>query len=72
LISDFDFTLSRYHNNGQLCATTHGLFVQIAEQTNPEFLRQIHDLRNKYVPIEYCPMMSMEDKVCGLLFSSKT
>lgn len=63
-VSDFDFTLSRYHNsNGDKCYSTHGLFSQIAEDTDPEFAKQIHDLRQKYIQIEYCPEMKMEQKI---------
>uniref|UniRef100_A0A915MG38 5'-nucleotidase n=1 Tax=Meloidogyne javanica TaxID=6303 RepID=A0A915MG38_MELJA len=62
-ISDFDYTLSRYHNNGQKCVTTHGLLEYVAAEINPDFQRRICELRDKYVVIEYCPQTLMEDKI---------
>uniref|UniRef100_A0A914LS77 5'-nucleotidase n=1 Tax=Meloidogyne incognita TaxID=6306 RepID=A0A914LS77_MELIC len=62
-ISDFDYTLSRYHKNGQKCVTTHGLLEYVAAEINPDFQRRICELRDKYVVIEYCPQTLMEDKI---------
>ncbi|KAL7071913.1 hypothetical protein ACQ4LE_008826 [Meloidogyne hapla] len=62
-ISDFDYTLSRYHKNGQQCVTTHGLFEHVAAEISPDFQKRICELRDKYVVIEYCPQTLMEDKI---------
>ncbi|KAF7639714.1 5'-nucleotidase [Meloidogyne graminicola] len=62
-ISDFDYTLSRYHKNGKQCVTTHGLFESVADEINPDFKSRICALRDKYIVIEYCPETRMEDKI---------
>jgi hypothetical protein len=62
-IADFDYTLSRYHKNGQKCITTHGLFEDVAADISSDFRERICSLRDKYIVIEYCPETQMEDKI---------
>uniref|UniRef100_A0A7E4UMG3 5'-nucleotidase n=1 Tax=Panagrellus redivivus TaxID=6233 RepID=A0A7E4UMG3_PANRE len=63
VISDFDFTLSRYKDNtGQRCLTTHGVFDDCTKELYPKLAEELGILVKKYIPIEFCPNMSVEEK----------
>lgn len=64
VISDFDYTLSRFANEqGERLSTTHGVFDDNVMRLKPELGQKFIDLKNKYYPIEFCPKMSMEEKI---------
>ncbi|EGT35719.1 hypothetical protein CAEBREN_00850 [Caenorhabditis brenneri] len=64
VISDFDYTLSRFANeSGERLSTTHGVFDDNVMRLNPELGQKFVDLKNKYYPIEFCPKLSMEEKI---------
>lgn len=62
VISDFDYTLSCYSKNGKKCHTTHGIFENLSLDDDNQFQKQIHQLTDKYVKIEFSPTMTIEDK----------
>ncbi|CAB3402440.1 unnamed protein product [Caenorhabditis bovis] len=63
VISDFDYTLSRFHDdNGVRLSTTHGVFDDNVMKINPELGQKFIDLRNKYYPIEFDPKLTPEQK----------
>ncbi|CAI4231667.1 unnamed protein product [Auanema sp. JU1783] len=63
VISDFDFTLSRYKDEeGKMCWTTHGVFDNLANRVDPKLSQIFHDLRDKYFPIEFCDKLTPEEK----------
>ncbi|CEF68559.1 7-methylguanosine phosphate-specific 5'-nucleotidase [Strongyloides ratti] len=63
VISDFDYTLSRYFDSkGNTCWTTHQLFVHGTQKMYPELSEKLLVMCKKYTAIEYCPVMSDEEK----------
>uniref|UniRef100_A0A0N4ZH75 5'-nucleotidase n=1 Tax=Parastrongyloides trichosuri TaxID=131310 RepID=A0A0N4ZH75_PARTI len=63
VISDFDYTLSRYKDiKGELCWTTHQMFSDCTKTLYPELSDKLMAMKEKYIPIEYCPIMSDEEK----------
>lgn len=64
VISDFDYTLSRYEDSrGRRCWTTHGVFDNCTKQTDPELAGKFQALKDKYYPIEFDPKLTLEQKV---------
>ncbi|KAF1762410.1 hypothetical protein GCK72_010672 [Caenorhabditis remanei] len=64
VISDFDYTLSRFANEkGERLSTTHGVFDDNVMRLNPALGQQFVDLKNKYYPIEFCPILTQEEKI---------
>ncbi|TKR92945.1 hypothetical protein L596_007495 [Steinernema carpocapsae] len=64
VISDFDYTLSRFKDvNGERCWTTHGVFDDAAMKMDPTLGQKFVDLKAKYLPIEFCPTLSDAEKV---------
>ncbi|UMM22231.1 hypothetical protein L5515_003551 [Caenorhabditis briggsae] len=64
VISDFDYTLSRFANgSGERLSTTHGVFDDNVMRLKPELGQKFVDLKNKYYPIEFCPKLTMEEKI---------
>lgn len=41
----------------------HSVFGVATEMTNPELKKEIMDLKNKYIKIEFDPTMSIEEKI---------
>lgn len=41
----------------------HSVFGVATEMTNPELYKEIEDLKEKYIKIEYDPTMSIEEKI---------
>uniref|UniRef100_F1KY13 5'-nucleotidase n=1 Tax=Ascaris suum TaxID=6253 RepID=F1KY13_ASCSU len=63
VISDFDYTLSRFHDaSGVKCWTTHGVFDAASEIVSSELGRKVALLKAKYLPIEFDPHMSIAEK----------
>ncbi|KAI1708284.1 pyrimidine 5'-nucleotidase (UMPH-1) domain-containing protein [Ditylenchus destructor] len=62
VITDFDYTLSRFTKNGHRCSTTHGVFEQAIAEEDKEFHAEISKLREKYLHIEFSPTMTIEEK----------
>jgi hypothetical protein len=53
VISDFDFTLSRFSDpDGERCESMHSVFGVATEMTNPELWTDIKALKDKYIQIE--------------------
>ncbi|CAI5445889.1 unnamed protein product [Caenorhabditis angaria] len=64
VISDFDFTLSRFQNEkGERLSTTHGVFDDNVMRLNPALGQKFVDLREKYYPIEFSPNLTVEEKI---------
>lgn len=63
VISDFDFTLSKYHDkDGNRCWATHGVFDSGANKIYPDLTERLQRLKEKYIKIEFCPTMTSEEK----------
>ncbi|KAK6047573.1 Pyrimidine 5'-nucleotidase, partial [Cooperia oncophora] len=64
VISDFDYTLSRYEDSlGRRCWTTHGVFDNCSKQVDPELSLKLQRLKEKYFPVEFDPKLTLEQKV---------
>ncbi|KAE9418134.1 hypothetical protein Angca_008289, partial [Angiostrongylus cantonensis] len=64
VISDFDYTLSKFEDNqGRKCWTTHGVFDNCVKQVDPELANKFQALKDKYFPIEFDPNLTAEQKV---------
>uniref|UniRef100_A0A8R1I4E4 5'-nucleotidase n=1 Tax=Caenorhabditis japonica TaxID=281687 RepID=A0A8R1I4E4_CAEJA len=64
VISDFDYTLSRFENEqGERLSTTHGVFDDNVMRLKPELGQKFIDLKAKYYPIEFSPKLTMEEKI---------
>ncbi|VDL72829.1 unnamed protein product [Nippostrongylus brasiliensis] len=64
VISDFDYTLSRFEDSqGRRCWTTHGVFDNCTKQFDPELAQKFQRLKDKYFPIEFDPKLTIEQKV---------
>uniref|UniRef100_A0A915BV64 5'-nucleotidase n=1 Tax=Parascaris univalens TaxID=6257 RepID=A0A915BV64_PARUN len=63
VISDFDYTLSRFHDaSGVKCWTTHGVFDAASAVVSSDLGRKVALLKAKYLPIEFDPHMSIAEK----------
>ncbi|KAG8237157.1 hypothetical protein J437_LFUL011206 [Ladona fulva] len=62
VISDFDMTLTKQHENGNRCITSFGIF-EFSHHLPPNYREKSRALFNKYYPIEVCHQMSVEDKI---------
>ena len=57
-------TLSRpVDDNGKPCWTTHGVFDNCANEVDPTLEEKFATLKAKYHPIEFCPKLTMEEKI---------
>ncbi|KAJ1368952.1 hypothetical protein KIN20_030318 [Parelaphostrongylus tenuis] len=64
VITDFDYTLSKFEDNREgRCWTTHGVFDNCVRQINPDLAKKFQLLKDKYLPIEFDPKLTMEQKV---------
>ncbi|KAK5980117.1 hypothetical protein GCK32_008933, partial [Trichostrongylus colubriformis] len=64
VISDFDYTLSRYEDSlGKRCWTTHGVFDNCSKSVDPELALKLQKLKEKYFPVEFDPKLTLEQKV---------
>uniref|UniRef100_A0A915C9Y4 5'-nucleotidase n=1 Tax=Parascaris univalens TaxID=6257 RepID=A0A915C9Y4_PARUN len=62
VISDFDYTLSRFHDaSGVKCWTTHGIF-DAPSTISSDLGNKVALLKAKYLPIEFDPHMSVAEK----------
>lgn len=62
MISDFDYTLSRFHDaSGVKCWTTHGIF-DAPSTISSDLGNKVALLKAKYLPIEFDPHMSIAEK----------
>uniref|UniRef100_A0A183UXG0 5'-nucleotidase n=1 Tax=Toxocara canis TaxID=6265 RepID=A0A183UXG0_TOXCA len=63
VISDFDYTLSRFHDSsGMKCWTTHGVFDAASASVSSDLGQKVALLKAKYLPIEFDPHMSVAEK----------
>ncbi|VDN58109.1 unnamed protein product [Dracunculus medinensis] len=63
VISDFDYTITRYHDeDNNKCWTTHGVFDSATEFLSPFVTEELQKLKRKYLPIEYDPDISEAEK----------
>uniref|UniRef100_A0A0K0ECN8 5'-nucleotidase n=1 Tax=Strongyloides stercoralis TaxID=6248 RepID=A0A0K0ECN8_STRER len=63
VISDFDFTLSKYiDKDGNRCWATHGVFDSGATKVYPDLTKKLQHLKEKYIKIEFCSTMTSEEK----------
>lgn len=62
VVADFDRTLTKHTNKGNLCATCHNV---LEEGTHlPEFFRvKAKELRDRYFPLEMNPDLSVNEKI---------
>ncbi|KAM3720315.1 putative cytosolic 5'-nucleotidase [Dirofilaria immitis] len=64
VISDFDYTLSRFHDaEGKSCLTTHGVFDNAACMISKEHGSVLEKLKSKYLPIEFDPQITIDEKI---------
>uniref|UniRef100_A0A915PY74 5'-nucleotidase n=1 Tax=Setaria digitata TaxID=48799 RepID=A0A915PY74_9BILA len=64
VVSDFDYTLSRFHDSeGKSCLTTHGVFDSAAWTVSQELGIVLEKLKAKYLPIEFDPHMTVAEKI---------
>ncbi|GFO02907.1 5'-nucleotidase [Plakobranchus ocellatus] len=62
IVADFDRTLSKYSENGQVCSTTHSVLEESKHM--PEFYRaESQKLKDTYLPIEFDHSKTIEEKV---------
>ncbi|KAK3732734.1 hypothetical protein RRG08_005899 [Elysia crispata] len=62
VIADFDWTLSKYSEDGNLCNTTHSVLGE--SKRMPEFYRkETKRLKEHYMPIEFDPSKTREEKI---------
>lgn len=66
VVSDFDFTISKFRHDGVLNPSSHGIFAKDPELTD-EAREQLRVLANKYFAIEFDPLMPVEEKIPHLL-----
>lgn len=64
MVSDFDYTLSRFHDaEGKSCLTTHGVFDSAAWTVSHELGIVLERLKAKYLPIEFDPHITVAEKI---------
>ncbi|ULT93111.1 hypothetical protein L3Y34_002950 [Caenorhabditis briggsae] len=64
VISDFDFTLSRFADkSGNRCSSCYCVFDNAVGTNNPEWCRKFVGLYHKYGPVEHDHSLSIEEKV---------
>ncbi|CAI5446843.1 unnamed protein product [Caenorhabditis angaria] len=64
VISDFDFTLSRFSDpSGQRCSSCYCVFDNAVGRNDPEWCKKFVDLYHKYGPIEHDHSLTIEEKV---------
>ncbi|CAG9531119.1 unnamed protein product [Cercopithifilaria johnstoni] len=64
VVSDFDYTLSRFHDaEGKNCLTTHGVFDNAAWTVSHELGIVLERLKAKYLPIEFDPHITVAEKI---------
>jgi HAD superfamily hydrolase (TIGR01544 family) len=64
VISDFDFTLSRFvDSEGKQCGSMHSVFSVATQQVNPQLYEQIEALKDKFIKIEFDPTLTIEEKI---------
>ncbi|KAL3998374.1 HAD hydrolase family IE [Acanthocheilonema viteae] len=64
VVSDFDYTLSRFHDaEGKSCLTTHGVFDSAAWKVSQELGTVLERLKAKYFPIEFDPHITIAEKI---------
>ncbi|VDL68138.1 unnamed protein product [Nippostrongylus brasiliensis] len=64
VISDFDFTLTRFvDERGNRCLTSHSVVDQLLISLHPELEEMIHARTKKYSAIEFDTNMTKEDKI---------
>ncbi|CAG7820792.1 unnamed protein product [Allacma fusca] len=66
MITDFDMTLTRFHQDGEKCDTCHGI-LHSSSLMSEEFKKRSQDLFNKYYPIEIDHTMTVEEKIPYML-----
>jgi len=68
VISDFDFTLSRYKDaNGEICSSSHGVFDTAAKENDKTLYEKIYAMKEKYRAIETCHRMTVDEKIPYML-----
>ncbi|THD26600.1 Cytosolic 5' nucleotidase III [Fasciola hepatica] len=66
VVSDFDFTISKFRHDGIRNPSSHGIFEKDPELTD-DARNQLRALANKYFAIEFDPFMPVEEKIPHLL-----
>ncbi|KAJ8919361.1 hypothetical protein NQ315_016453 [Exocentrus adspersus] len=61
VLSDFDKTITKQHENGKLHLTSFGMFNKYPSLPE-EYLRTVNGLAEKYRPIEIDPTLSIKEK----------
>ncbi|VDK51373.1 unnamed protein product [Dibothriocephalus latus] len=62
VISDFDWTMSKFYNKGDRTPSCHGIFEE-APNVTPEIQNQIRIIRQTYEPIEWDPTIPISMKI---------
>ncbi|XP_046396998.1 7-methylguanosine phosphate-specific 5'-nucleotidase [Ischnura elegans] len=61
VITDFDMTLTKQHENGKRCLSSFGIF-EVSRHLPMNYKEKALELFHKYYPIEVCHKMSVEEK----------
>ncbi|CAI4223705.1 unnamed protein product [Auanema sp. JU1783] len=64
VITDFDFTLTKFDSaSGERFWSSPGIFDRLASEIRPSLVEKFKQLCKKYIPIEFDPKLSMEEKI---------
>jgi len=64
VVSDFDFTITKQHQDGEPNLSSFAMFAKVPTLANNEqYIKNEQYLRNKYFPIEVDPSIPHEEKV---------
>jgi len=62
VIADFDYTMSKYHDNGKRCDSCHGMIAN-TPLVSEVYHKKAWDLFHFYNPMEVDTTMSIQDKI---------
>eukprot|EP00639_Heterosigma_akashiwo_P005900 CAMPEP_0194563678 /NCGR_PEP_ID=MMETSP0292-20121207/3639_1 /TAXON_ID=39354 /ORGANISM="Heterosigma akashiwo, Strain CCMP2393" /LENGTH=306 /DNA_ID=CAMNT_0039412659 /DNA_START=120 /DNA_END=1036 /DNA_ORIENTATION=- len=66
IISDFDYTLTKFHYDGKMGKSTHGVLAE-CDMLSEEYHRTARALFDRYYPVETNPSMSQAEKVPAMV-----
>ncbi|KAK0404208.1 hypothetical protein QR680_017340 [Steinernema hermaphroditum] len=64
VISDFDYTLSRYKDtSGSICSSSHGVFHSAADKADHVLAEKLNRSKAKFMAVETCHIMTIDEKI---------